>query len=185
MKATQTLNKIIKVVRIFMLIGMWCAIVGGVLCAIAAIGVNVIDFTRLNFALNGTDINVVIMDNAGMSLKAIPLALSAAMVICAGAAFVTKSCADVCKYELDAGTPFTYELAKKLERLAIIALVVPFAADITAEIIINVGLKMLNLKDTININASVSIGLALACWIYSLMIKSALETKESENEMNG
>ena len=132
---TKTLNALqvlAKIGRILSTIVLVFSIVGAALCALGILSLALIPN---GIKIGGTNIQGIVAQKAGWSMPTCYLAMTQGVIICAGEAVLAKFAERYFKNELAAGTPFTFDGAKELMRLGILAICVSTGTLILAAIV--------------------------------------------------
>lgn len=132
LKIIQTVMKVVSVILkiafVFCIIGAVFGIISAAYCIAAENGAQ----TFLDFTIDGKAIKVLVVEEAGMPLKAVGAYSLSAGIICIGAAICTKIEQKYFEKELLDGTPFTFEGADLLGKTAINCLIISIAASFIA-----------------------------------------------------
>ncbi|MCQ2449494.1 MAG: hypothetical protein MJ132_04825 [Clostridia bacterium] len=182
LKVIQTLAKIgkilSKIVYICCIIGMIGCLVGGICFACFGKGsVHIGSFEIKSFG--DIQIHGLIEEDINLSVGAIYAAILTGFIASLGGFITSTFGVRYFKHQLDAGTPFTFEGAKKMLHLGIAATVVPIAVDIVTSItesILENFMKGVHRTDT-----EVDIGLGIMFIILSFILKYGAEIKEDKN----
>ena len=172
MKTLKTIQTLSKIGRILSVIVFIFAVVGAALCVAGIISLALIPE---GFKIGGTTIHGLIEDKAGIGKGTLYAALISGVFISAGEAVLAKMAELYFRHELEAGTPFTFDGAKKLIRLGIFTICVPvITAAITAVVYAIMTLFYANVKDPSD-TVSVSIGLGVMFIITGLICRHGAE----------
>ena len=129
LKTIQTISKIgkiiSKIVNICCIVG-FCGCIIGIISLAAGGGV---------LKLGGFSLHGIIENEADISEGALYIAMSTGAVFCAGEAVLSGFAAHYFDRELKDGTPFTFNGAKEMLRLGILAVCIPLASQTVAAII--------------------------------------------------
>lgn len=132
-KSLKTVQTVCKVCKIFAEIAFVMLVVTAALCAFAAIGIGAgsIDV----FKIGSVSIIGEAMQQSAVTPEMMLAVLVSVAIVSAAEAVVAKFVNVYFKHELKAGTPFTFEGAKEMLRLGIIAIAVPLGASIVSAIV--------------------------------------------------
>lgn len=119
MKTLKTLQLIAKIGRILSTVVFICCIVGA---ALSALGIVCLAVIPEGFQIGEVTIRGLVEQKAGVSLTTCYMTMAQAVIFCAGEAVLAKFAELYFKNELKAGTPFTFDGAKELMRLGILAI---------------------------------------------------------------
>ena len=133
MKSLKILQTFAKIGKILSTIVFILSVVVGGFCIAGLLSLAV--FPEGGFKLLGTTIRGLVEKEADISLPTLYAALTGGMIMCAGEAVVAKFAERYFKNELAAGTPFTFDGAKELMRLGILAICVSTGTLILAAIV--------------------------------------------------
>ena len=175
MKTLNTLQVFAKIGRILSTVVFIVCIVCGALCIF---GIPTLAFAPDGFTIGGTTIRGLIEQKADWSIATCYLALVQGIILCAGEAVLAKFAECYFKNELAAGTPFTFDGAKELLRLGILAICIPVGTAILVAIAL--GIFKLAAKDVADpdIENSVSIILGVMMIVGSFLCKHGAEVSE-------
>ena len=130
MKTLKTIQTLAKIGKILSKIVFICALIGGILCAV---GLCTAWFPQVVKAGNVT-IHGIVYEPASISLGQIYAGLTAATVFCIAETILAKTAENYFKFQLEKGTPFDFEVSKKLFSLGIKTIWMPLAATVIAAI---------------------------------------------------
>lgn len=179
LKTIQTLCRIGKVlstiVYIFCIIGFCCCTVG-FCCCVAGLKDLVID---------GKTIDLILFENAGISMGDIYVAMALAALVCAGEAVLAKFAQHYFKRELTDGTPFTLGGAKELQRLGILTICIPIGTSIVCSIVYGIIAELTVVADSVNVEIDSNVVLGAVFILMALICRAGTElicAKNSEAE---
>ncbi len=178
-KTLKTLQVLAKIGRILSTIVFILSIVGAALCAL---GIPSLALIPEGFRIGDVTIRGLVEQKAGWTLSTCYLALTQGLILCAGEAVLAKFAERYFKNELAAGTPFTFDGAKELMRLGILAICIPIGTAIVAAIahgIFNVAAK--DVADP-NLDNSTSIILGVMMIVGSFLCRHGAEVSEKPAE---
>ena len=127
MKELKTIQSLSKIGKVLSNIVFICCIVGFCLCVVGAIGV-AIGFEKIR--LGSVTVEGLVQNDLDLSKAALLAATCGGAVICAAEAVLAKFAVHYFTRELDDGTPFTRGGAAELQRLGILAIIIPIVAQI-------------------------------------------------------
>lgn len=155
LKTIQTLSKIGKIISTIIFV---CCIVGFCLCiaGIVCLACGIDGLKIGNVTLKG-----LIQDEASISADTLYASMAAGAIFCAAEAVLSKAAANYFKKELADGTPFTFDGAKKMQNLGILAICISVGTQIVAAIVYAILEKALPGVAPMNATSfgSVSIGI--------------------------
>lgn len=128
MKSLNTIQKLSQIGRIFSKIAFILSVIGfcGCIAGIISLSFGSGEVTKIG----GVALHNLLKSDYGYNVKSITAALVGWLVICAGEAVLAKFAEVYFKKELKAGTPFTLDGAKKMNRLGILTLAIPVGSAI-------------------------------------------------------
>lgn len=179
MNTLKTLKTLAKIGKILSTVVFVLCIVGGCLCVAGIISLLVIPE---GFTIGSVTIAALIFEKAGWSMTTCYAAAAIGIVLCAGEAVIAKFAERYFKNELSAGTPFTFDGAKELMRLGILAMSISVGTAIIAGIIywiFRFAAKDMNELD-FDLGGSVIIGVMLV--VGSLLCRHGAEVSEKTEE---
>lgn len=182
-KTLKTIQTISKIGKIFSTIVFIFSIIGFVGCIVGMIGLAVIPDG--GFKIGGVTIRGLVETNAGISMGTAYTSMAIAVIFCAGEAVLAKFAGNYFKHELEAGTPFTFEGAKEMLRLGILAICIPAATSTVAAITYAIMSSAIPDVDKIDFSNAFSIGLGIMFIITSLICKHGAEvTQKTDPDQN-
>lgn len=179
MKTLKTLQVIAKIGRILSTIVFVCCVVGA---ALSAIGIVCLAVIPEGFQIGEVTVRGLVEQKAGVSLTTCCMTMAQAVVFCAGEAVLAKFAERYFKNELKAGTPFTFDGAKELMRLGILAICISIGTAIIAGlvyVIFKVAAKDVA-EPSFHNGASVGIGVMMI--VGSLLCKHGAEASAKPEE---
>lgn len=176
MKSLNALQTIAKIGRTLSMVAFILSIVAGAVC-IAGI-FSLLVFPEDGFKLFGVTIRGLMEKEANVSISTVYAKMACGIVLCAGEAVLAKFAERYFKHELQAGTPFTFDGAKELMRLGILAICISIGTAILAGIVSAVFKTVApNTADPVIDNgASVVIGVMMI--VGSLLCRHGAEVSE-------
>lgn len=179
---TKTLNALqvlAKIGRILSTIVFVFSIVGAALCALGILSLALIPN---GIKIGGTNIQGIVAQKAGWSMPTCYLAMTQGVILCAGEAVLAKFAERYLKNELAAGTPFTFDGAKELLRLGILAICIPIGTSILAAIAYGIFKAVAKDAADPDFEYSTSIILGVMMTVGSLLCKHGAEVSEKPAE---
>lgn len=154
LKTIQTISKVCKIfaeIAFVLLIALACILIA------AAVGVAAGNTALIS--VNGSSVIDESLRQLGLSVEYMTAGCIAGALFLIAEAVVAKFINVYFKHELKAGTPFTFEGAKEMLRLGIIALAVPVGASIVSAIVLAVMSASSGIANKISIDFSLGLGL--------------------------
>ena len=179
MKSLKALQIFAKIGRILSTIVFVCCLVGGILCALGIIGLAIMPD---GIKTGGLTVHGLVEQKAGVSMSTMYASMTCGILMCAGEAVLSKFAERYFKNELAAGTPFTFDGAKELMRLGILAICIPVGVAILAAIVFGI-FKAVG-KDVVppDFGGYSSVGLGILLIVGSLLCKHGAEVSEKPEE---
>ncbi len=177
MKTLKTLQTLAKIGRILSTVAFVLCIVGGIGCILGIISLAIIPE---GFKIGNVTIQGLISKEAEVSMATCYAAMSVGVIACVCEAVLAKFAERYFKNELQAGTPFTFDGAKELMRLGILAICIPVGASILMGI--TYGIFKLVAKDVseLNLHNGASVGLGVMMIVGSLLCRHGAEVSENK-----
>ncbi|MBQ4423768.1 MAG: hypothetical protein II872_05565 [Clostridia bacterium] len=179
MKTLKTLQTLAKVGKILSTIVYVVCIVGGCLCAAGIISLLVIPE---GFRIGGVTIAALIFEKAGWSMTTCYAAAAIGIVFCAGEAVLAKFAERYFKNELAAGTPFTFDGAKELMRLGVLAICISVGTAIVVGIVYGVFRLAAEDMNKLDLYHGGSAGIGVMMIVGSLLCRHGAEVSEKTEE---
>lgn len=180
MKTLSAIQTIAKVGKIVSLIIFILGTIGAVGCAVGALTLGVLPGS---FKLGGVTIKGFVQLSDDLSAGAVCSALIISAINCAGTAAAAKLAEIYFRHELEAGTPFTFEGAKEMQKLGIRTLCIFVGASVLSGVVYVIMHIFYSDASAENISNSVSFGLGLVFIVLSLIFKYGAEViGQSEKE---
>ncbi len=174
-KSLKTIQTLSKICRILSKIVFICCIVGAVLCIIGLAGLGM--GADNSVKLGGVTVYGLLQDVEGLDTKLICAISAQVLVFAIAEAIVAKFAEVYFKNELKTGTPFTFEGAKEMRRLGILAIALSLAAAIIAGIIVTpLG------AEEYQISGDVAVGTGLMLLVLSVIFKYGAEVAQSAEQ---
>ncbi len=131
MKSLKTIQVLFKIGKIISKIIFICCIVGFCICVT---GIVSLALGAPTIKIGDTTIETFIFDKTGASESALYLWCVVGMILCAGEAVLAKFAECYFAKELKAGTPFTKEGAREMQRFGILAICLSLGTQIAVSI---------------------------------------------------
>ena len=179
MKTLKALQIIAKIGRILSTIVFVFCIVGACFCILGILGLAIIPN---GLQIGGTTIHGLAEQKAGWNLATCCMAMSQGLVLCAGEAVVAKFAERYFKNELAAGTPFTFDGAKELMRLGILAICIPIGTSIVTGIIYLIFKAVAKDIAETDFTTGASIGVGVMMAVGSLLCRHGAEVSGTSSE---
>lgn len=183
LKTIQTLAKIGKIVSKILYI---CSIVGFCFCIV---GIVSLALGAPTFKLGGVTLETFLFDKAGKTAGTLYAAMIAGAVFCACECVLAGCTVRYLDRELADGTPFTRSGAKALQKVGILTVCLPIAAQIAAQIAQTIlskvmpGVEPLDPEGTSSVSVGVMMILTALVFRYGAELNEAkqAQTEASEN----
>ena len=182
------MNKTLKTIQIFAKIGK---VISTIVFIFSIIGA-VITLIALSALIGLKDIQlegktfVSLLEESGLNFVTAIFSLAVAFISCIGSAVVSKFAEIYFSNELELGTPFTFDGAKELLRLGIIASAVPVGlSTITGIALIITKLFQPTLDESMISNEPISLGIGIMLIIFSFICKHGAELADELQEAKG
>ena len=179
MKTLKTLQVLAKIGKILSTIVFIISIVGAAFCIL---GIPSLAIIPDGFTIGGTTVHGLIEQKADWSLPTCYLALVQGVIFCAGEAVLAKFAERYFKNELAVGTPFTFDGAKELMRLGILAICIPIGTAILAAIAYGIFRAVTKNVTDPDLENSASIILGVMLTVGGLLCKHGAEVSEKPEE---
>ena len=171
----KTLQVLARIGKILSKIVFIVCLVGGIFCILGIISLAIIpDGIRIG----GTTVHGLVEQKAGVSLISLYASMAEGAVLCAGEAVLAKFAERYFENELAAGTPFTFDGAKELMRLGILAICIPIGTSIVAGICYGIFKLVMPDVGDVEMHSGVSVGLGVMMIVASLLCKHGTEVSE-------
>ena len=176
MKELKTIQSLSKIGKVLSNIVFICCIVGFCLCVVGAIGLAV-GFDKLR--LGSVTVEGLVQNDLDLSKAALLAATCGGAVICIAEALLAKLAANYFARELDDGTPFTRGGAAELQRLGILAIIIPIVAQIIAQILCSAVAYAISNELAADLEPAGSVGLGIMMLVMAQVCKygAALEER--------
>ena len=179
MKSLKTVQKLSKLGKILSKIVFICCIVGfcGCVAGIVSLAAGMSEMQVGNLTIKG-----LIEKEAETTIGTLYAGMAAGAILCAGEAVLARFAVHYFERELKDGTPFVTEGTKELQRLGILAICIPIAAQFLAVIayaIVEYAMDDVS-KNGVNFSASVGIGVMMI--VTAQICKYGAELREGKKD---
>ena len=179
MKTLKALQVLAKIGRILSTIVFVVCIVGA---ALSVLGIVCLAIIPNGIRIGGMTVQGLAAQKAGWSMSTCYLAMTQAVIFCAGEAVLAKFAERYFKNELAAGTPFTLDGAKELMRLGILAICIPIGTAIVAAIAYGIFKAVAQDATNPDFEYSTSIILGVMMVVGSLLCRHGAEVSGQTEE---
>lgn len=176
MKSLKTIQTLAKIGKVFSKVIGIISIVAACLCAAGIVSL-LLNIGTLQ--IGGITIHSIIENKAGISVNTLYAILSSSILLCVGEAILCRFAEKYFANELKAGTPFTFDGAKELMRLGILAIVIPLSAKALAAIVYAVLKLLLEGVEAPKDWYGISVGLGIMMIVTAVICRYGAELKES------
>ena len=180
MKSLQTIQTLSKLGKVLSKINYIFCMIGAIGCAVGLASLPFAD--QGIFKIGGVSIHGLIVNDAGIDLTSLYPAMTGAMILCSGQMVLAKFAKNYFVHELAAGTPFTLEGAKELQRLGILTICIPLGCLIVAEIVSGIIAGFLNCDDLLNLEGGDSVALGIMFIVMSVLCRYGAELEANKDE---
>lgn len=174
LKTVQSLSNLgrilSKIVFVFCVVG-FCGCVLGIVSL--ALGVDKVE-------LGGVTLRGILKKEADVSVGTMYAAMAVGTVFCLGEAILAKFAVHYFTRELRDGTPFTAEGAKELTRLGVLAICIPIATQIAAQIVQKAFEMLMSGVKTMEIGAYSSVSLGVMMLVTAAICRYGAELTEGK-----
>lgn len=175
MNTLKVLQTLAKIGRILSTVTFIISIVCGALCVAGIIGLAIIPD---GIKIGGVTIQGLISKEANVSMATCYAAMTEGIILCAGEAVTAKFAERYFKNELAVGTPFTFEGAKELMRLGILAICISVGTSILAAIVHGIFHAAAEGVAAFDLDNSASVILGVMMVVGSFLCKHGAEVSE-------
>ena len=177
MKSLKTIQTLSKIGKIFSKVIGIISIVAACLCAVGIISLAA---GLESVKIGGVTIHGIIEEKAEMSMGTMYAAMAASILLCVGEAILCRFAEKYFANELKAGTPFTFDGAKELTRLGILAICIPAAAEIVAAIAYGIIKLLMDDVQPMHGFSGPSIGLGVMMIVTAVICRYGAELNASK-----
>ena len=183
MKTLKTIQTLSKVGRIISKIIFICCLVGAIGCLAGIVSLAVIPS---GIQIGDTTIHGMIENSADISMGSLYAGMAVGAIMCSGEAALSKIAENYFKGELAAGTPFTFDGAKEMMKLAICAICIPLGTQTVAAIVHGIIAAAFSNVAELKLEAfgSGSVGLGVMFIITSLLCRYGAEISQGKDNNN-
>ena len=181
MKTLNVIQTLAKIGWILSKIIFICCIVGFCFCLVGLLTVSV---GTGSLKIGGVSVHSLVEENAGMDLHTTVAAMVVAQICCAAEAILSRFALLYFEHELAAGTPFTIQGAKELQKLGILTIAIPLGAVILCAIAVAVGKHVDPNLGEVSYGDYASVGLGLSMLVMSLLCRLGAEKADANKPQN-
>lgn len=180
MKSLNTIQTLSKIGKVLSKIVFILSVIGVCGCFAGVVSLSMGNGSL--FKIGGVSLHGMVTQKQGESIQGLAAALAGWMIVCAGKAVLAKFAEVYFKNELTAGTPFTYDGAKELLRLGILAIALPLGCAVAGSIVEGIIAGFLDVEKAtaleVSFNNESSIMLGISFIVISLICKYGAEVIE-------
>lgn len=182
MKELKTIQSLSKLGKVLSTIVFVICIVAFCLCVVGAIGV-ALGFDAVE--IGGITVEGIVEMDVEMTKEMLIAVTIGGAIICAAEAVTAKFAEHYFKRELDDGTPFTRGGAGELQRLGILAIVLPIAAGVISSILFSFMAPELADYTSADLEMSGTVGVGIMMIVMAQVCKygAALEERRAQTEI--
>ena len=180
-KSLKTIQVFAKIGKILSKIVFICCIVGAAFCLVALVAVAMGVTGAMEFG--GINIHGLIEENAGISVNSMYALMVVGVVACVCEGIVAKFAEVYFEHELAAGTPFTFDGAREMLRLGIIAAAVSLGGNVVISIIREIMSYAMTGVQELSVEIGTSVGIGVAFIIVSFICKYGAEQAEKYTDI--
>lgn len=179
MKSLSTIQKLSKIGKILSLIAFIFCLIGAAFCLL---GVILLPAMKETVIENGKTLEMILIEKKTNFITALTVCI-VGLITCLVGAFMAKYTQLFFKKELEVGTPFRFEIAKKMKKLGLLHIIVSLATIFVLAIVIaciKAGNK--ELQDIKGLESGGSLWFGVAMLILSVFCKYGAEKEDKANE---
>ena len=179
-KSLKTIQTQSKIGRVLSEIVFICSLVSAGLClaGMTALALGVEDA----FRIGGVTVHSIIANEINMTTDQMLSALVVSLIFSAGEAVLSKFAEVYFKHELAAQTPFTFDGAKEMLRLGILAVAIPIGTQLIAAVVNGILSEILSGTWNTEVRSGDSVAIGIMFMVSSVIFKYGAELKgEKEN----
>ena len=180
MKTLKTLQSLSKLGKVLSTIVFILCIVGAAMCAVGIPCLALIP--EEGFRLGDMTIKGLV-EKGELSVSTCYATMACGIILCAGEAVLAKFAQRYFTNELKAGTPFTFDGAKELMRLGILAICIPIGTSIVAGICYGIFKLVMPDVGDVEMHSGVSVGLGIMMIVASLLCRLGAENAEKQKQV--
>jgi len=176
-KTLATLQTVAKIGKIISNILFVCSLVAAGLCVLSlmSLATGLQQFSEADLQ----SFYGLIEEASSLSLPSLYGVLSAGVILTLGEAALSWFAMQYFRRELLAGTPFTLAGAKEMQRLGILALVIPLAAQILAGLVLSSFQQVLPGAEPLTLDSQFSLAPGISFLILSLLCRYGAQLRNS------
>jgi len=175
MRTLNTIQTLAKVGRILCKIVFILTLIGVIGCVAGIVSLQLIPES---IRIGEVTVRGLIERTAEISIGTCYAAMATGAVLCAGEAVLSKIAERYFVHELEAGTPFTLDGAKELQRLGICAICIPIGAKVIAEIVFHIMRNVFENVADLRGDEYLSLGLGVMLIVASLLCRYGAEVAQ-------
>jgi len=176
-KTLSTIQKLARLGRVLSRIICVCCIVGGIGCLVGI--TTLIGLSHSTVQIGGLTIHELIEKNAELSMGTLYTTMTVGMILCLFESILARYARCFFDCELSAGTPFDTEVADRLFRLGVRAIVLPLIGIILAAVAYAVMNHYFADVCDMHLDNFTSVGLGLGFMVVSLLCRLGAEQAET------
>ena len=174
MKTLKTIQGLAKAGRIISKIIFILCLVGGIGCIVGIVCLAAIPDS---FKLGGLTVHGIIETSGEVSMGTCYAAMAVGAVLCAGEAVLCKISENCFRYQVDAGTPFTFEGAKRLITLGVCAIAIPIGTSVIAAIVFAIMSAVFADTAKLDLSSASSVGIGIMLIVTGLLCRCGAEAE--------
>lgn len=177
MKTLKTIQTLAKVGRVMSKIVFICCIIGFCGCMIGIIAVAAGGHVFLVF---GASLEDLLVNEADVTMGTLYASMAVGLILCAGEAVLAAFAEHYFKREVKDGTPFTHAGANEMMRLGVLAIALPLASQILAEIVYVIIKSVTEGVEPMNLDAYGSVGMGIMFMLAALICRYGAERTNND-----
>ena len=189
-KTLSTIQGLMRLGRVLTIITLVFSIIGMVGCAVGGVALYATGDLIIETEQGDITLGELVYDETMATMEMFYFVIIVAFLACMTEVIISDRMAKYFKFELSEGTPFTFEGAKKLKKVGILAIVLPIVVEIVAAVIAvfllaNVPEALPATESTsTEITYASSLGTGVMMLIFSLIFKHGAELNEAQKKAN-
>ncbi|MBQ8177714.1 MAG: hypothetical protein IJ033_00840 [Clostridia bacterium] len=189
-KTLSTIQGLMRLGRVLTIITLVFSIIGMVGCAVGGVALYATGDLIIETEQGDITLGEFVYDETMATMEMLYFVIIVAFFACMTEVIISDRMAKYFKFELSEGTPFTFEGAKKLKKVGILAIVLPIVVEIVAAVIAvfllaNVPEALPATESTsTEITYASSLGTGVMMLIFSLIFKHGAELNEAQKKAN-
>lgn len=178
-KTLNTIQILMKVGKIISQIAFIFGIIGLVSCAVGIIS---LAFLPESFVIDGVKFVIRSSENENTSIGTMYSAMTVSLIMFIGETIIARFDYLFFKRELEVGTPFNFEVAKKMKYISIKMIVIPIICSIISTIAYEIFKATMSDVGTVHIGDEISFGVGIMLLIFSFVCKYGAEIEQERQE---